>query len=181
MIFVLLYMEKVKIAIIGTHGVGKTTECLKLCYLLKIAGKDAKFIGEISRICPLPINENTTKDAEKWILYTQIAKELSELPKYDFVISDRGAIDNYCYYLNKFGKEEYLDLLVNEHSKTYDFIFKIPIGFVPEGLIEDGIRALDPVFQKDIDKLISSELKERNIPFYEYEGAEKALQIILGK
>lgn len=170
----------VKISLIGTHGVGKTTIGYELAGLLKKAGKDTNFIGEVSRICPLPINEKTTKEAQQWILYTQIAKELEGSSKYNYIISDRGVIDNYCYYINKFGKENYLDVLVNEHSKTYDFTFKIPIGFVPDGLIADGTRSIDPVFQKDIEDLIDFELKKRHIPFYQYQGSEQALKIILG-
>lgn len=53
-----------KIALIGTHGTGKTTLAYDIISKLKKKGIDADFLGEVARICPFPINEQTTKKSQ---------------------------------------------------------------------------------------------------------------------
>ena len=45
-----------KIAFIGTHGVGKTTLCYDLAALLKRQGLNVDVVKEVARLSPLPIN-----------------------------------------------------------------------------------------------------------------------------
>jgi len=47
-----------KIALIGTHGTGKTTLAHELTAESKKRGIHTEFLGELARECPLPINEN---------------------------------------------------------------------------------------------------------------------------
>jgi len=49
----------VKIAFIGTHGVGKTTLCYDLAAVLKRRGLDTDIVKEVARLSPLPINRKT--------------------------------------------------------------------------------------------------------------------------
>ena len=65
-----------KIAFIGTHGVGKTTLCYELAASLKKRDLSVELVREVARECPLPINRDTTLKAQSWILHTQIAREL---------------------------------------------------------------------------------------------------------
>ena len=65
-----------KFAFIGTHGVGKTTLCFELAALLKKRDRIVEMVHEVARFCPLPINRETTTDAQSWILHTEIAEEL---------------------------------------------------------------------------------------------------------
>jgi GTPase SAR1 family protein len=65
-----------KIALIGSHGVGKTTLCFGLAARLKERDISLDVVHEVARRCPLPINEETGVASESWILHTQIAEEL---------------------------------------------------------------------------------------------------------
>ena len=66
-----------KIALIGSHGVGKTTLCLGLAARLKARDIALDLVHEVARRCPLPINQETSVASESWILHTQIAEELN--------------------------------------------------------------------------------------------------------
>ena len=65
-----------KLALIGTHGVGKTTLCFELAARLKRRNLDVEIVREVARRCPLPINQQTTVRAQEWILLTQMALEI---------------------------------------------------------------------------------------------------------
>ena len=69
-----------KVAFIGTHGVGKTTLCYGLAARLKARDVALEIVHEVARRCPLPINEATTVAAQAWILHTQIGEELVAAP-----------------------------------------------------------------------------------------------------
>ena len=78
-----------KIAFIGTHGIGKTTLAYELCNELKKQHLDVGFIDEIARRCPFPINEGTSLEAQTWILATTIGRELELNKIYPNIICDR--------------------------------------------------------------------------------------------
>jgi molybdopterin-guanine dinucleotide biosynthesis protein len=54
----------VKVAFIGSHGVGKTTLCYDLASLLKRQGVNVDIVKEVARLSPLPINRQTSLDAQ---------------------------------------------------------------------------------------------------------------------
>ena len=66
----------VKVAFIGTHGVGKTTLCYDLAGALKRQGVHVDMVKEVARLSPLPINRKTSLEAQTWILMTQVAEEI---------------------------------------------------------------------------------------------------------
>ena len=84
--------RRLKIAFVGTHGVGKTTLCFDLAAQLKRLDLGVELVKEVARRCPLPINEQTTPDAQAWILHTQMAEELSAAASYEVVICDRSVL-----------------------------------------------------------------------------------------
>ena len=65
-----------KVALIGSHGVGKTTLSFELAARLKHRNLDVDVVREVARRCPLPINLETTLPAQQWILHTQIVEEI---------------------------------------------------------------------------------------------------------
>ena len=71
---------RLKVAFVGTHGVGKTTLCFELAAQLKRLDLGVDIVKEVARRCPLPINAVTTYDAQAWILHTQIAEEIAAAP-----------------------------------------------------------------------------------------------------
>lgn len=168
-----------KIAFIGTHGCGKTTLVYELCSELKKKDFQVGHLEEIARSCPLPINEQTTKDAQIWILATTIAKEIELLNRYKHIVCDRAAIDNYVYYYYKFGHDETLLNLVKAWTNTYDFLFKVPIN--REYIRPDKARALDPDFQKDIDEKLDALLKETKTPHHHFKSLKDCVDLILEK
>ena len=143
--------HRLKLAFVGTHGVGKTTLCFDLASQLKRFDLGVELVKEVARRCPLPINEETTPDAQAWILHTQIAEELAAAASYEVVICDRSVLDNYAYLVARVGRRPELDALVGSWIRTYDALFKVPVLETPSF---DGTRAVSPTFQMEIDAVI---------------------------
>ncbi len=144
--------HRLKLAFVGTHGVGKTTLCFDLAAQLKRLDLGVEIVKEVARRCPLPINEQTTPDAQAWILHTQIAEEIAAAAAYDAVICDRSVLDNYAYLVARIGRRPELDALVGSWIGTYDSLFKVPVLATPSF---DGTRAVSPSFQMEIDAVIN--------------------------
>lgn len=142
---------RLKIAFVGTHGVGKTTLCFDLASQLKRLDLGVELVKEVARRCPLPINEETTPAAQAWILHTQIAEELEAQSIYEVVICDRSVLDNYAYLVARVGRQPELDPLVGSWIRSYDALFKVPVISLPS---YDGTRAVSPTFQVEIDGVI---------------------------
>ena len=140
-----------KVAFIGTHGVGKTTLCFELAAHLKRLDLGVELVKEVARRCPLPINEETTLDAQTWILHTQVAEEIAASAQYEVVVCDRSVLDNYAYLVARAGRHPALDGLVGEWIRGYDTLFKVPVTSAPSF---DGTRAVSRAFQLEIDATI---------------------------
>ena len=151
-----------KIAFIGTHGVGKTTLCFELAALLKKRDKVVEMVREVARFCPLPINRDTTVAAQSWILHTEIAEELAAEGKAEIVICDRSVLDNYCYLLQT-GKHPMLEPLVKWWTTSYQLLIKVPIV---GSLQFDGLRDVDSAFQRTVDETIDRVLDEWAFPVH---------------
>lgn len=149
-----------KIAFIGTHGVGKTTLCFELAALLKKRDRSVEMVREVARFCPLPINRETTIPAQSWILHTEIAEEIVAAHKAEIVICDRSVLDNFCYLLYA-GKAPALEPLVRWWTTTYGLLIKVPVVSDP---MFDGLRDVDVTFQRAIDAKIEEVLKDWGFP-----------------
>jgi len=66
--------KELKLALIGTHGVGKTTLAYELCSLLKKADHNVELVTEVARQSPFPVNAATTLEGQLWILHAQIPR-----------------------------------------------------------------------------------------------------------
>lgn len=140
--------RRLKVAFVGTHGVGKTTLCFDLASQLKRLDLGVDLVKEVARRCPLPINEETTLDAQEWILHTQVAEEIAAQAMYEVVICDRSVLDNYAYLVTRVGRRPSLDALVGDWIEGYDALFKVPVIEAPSF---DGKRAVSRSFQMEID------------------------------
>jgi len=149
-----------KIAFIGSHGVGKTTACYGLAARLKARDIALDVVHEVARRCPLPINEETGVASESWILHTQIGEEVIAQARYPVVICDRSILDNYVYLLLAAGPQKGLEPLIDYWMDTYDLLVHIPVVEEPSA---DGVRAVDPQFQRAIDERLADELASRGL------------------
>lgn len=149
-----------KVAFIGSHGVGKTTLCYGLAAGLKSRDVTLEVVREVARRSPLPINQFTSVASQAWILHTQIAEELAADAHNGVVICDRSVLDNYVYMLVAAGPQEPLEPLVDHWMTTYDLLLHVPIIEAPSA---DGIRALEPAFQRAVDDRLLTELKRRGL------------------
>ena len=146
-----------KIAFIGTHGVGKTTLCYELAANLKRLDLSVDLVKEVARRCPLPINRDTTNDAQQWILHRQIAEEIELEPAFDVIVCDRAIIDNYAYLVNASGRQPSLENLIKHWMGTYHLLVKVPVVAPPR---YDGTRDVSVEFQLAVDGIIDGLLAE---------------------
>lgn len=167
--------EMKKIAFIGTHGTRKTTYSHGLAYYLKTQGINADLLYEVARKSPLPINEDRTPSTQRWILHTQIAEELAfEKQEIDALVCDRSVLDNYAYFVEKFGRDVALDAIVKSHVKTYDLLIKVPI--TRDQIDDDGIRSTDKDFQRRIDETVDILLKSFGVIVVPFENIDQIVK-----
>src|SRR5258708_39159150 len=108
-----------KVAFIGTHGVGKTTLCYDLASLLKRQDVNVDMVKEVARLSPLPINRQTSIEAQTWILMTQVAEEIKSASQHAGVVCDRSVLDNYAYLARAWGRQKPIEPFV-AHGMTTD-------------------------------------------------------------
>jgi nicotinamide riboside kinase len=149
-----------KVAFIGTHGVGKTTLCYDVASLLKKRGVNVDVVKEVARMSPLPVNRKTSLESQTWILATQVAEEIRASAHSPLVICDRSALDNYAYMALACGRQKPVERFVDWWMKTYDLLFKVPaLGRASP----DGFRDTDEFFVGAIDELVDRLLAERKL------------------
>lgn len=168
-----------KIAFIGTHGIGKTTLTYELCTRLKKLDMDVGYIEELARRCPFPINEGTSLEAQTWILTMTITKEIEFTKVYQHIICDRSALDNYAYLYNKFGHVPALYDLAKYWVRTYDLLIKVSIN--EQYLKPDGVRSVDRNFQSVIDRRIDELLVDTQTPYTPYTDMDSLVRVVLSK
>jgi len=151
--------QPLKLALIGTHGVGKTTLAYEICALLKKADHNVELVTEVVRRSPFPVNEGTTVEGQLWILHTQIAKELAASSRATHQICDRSVLDTYCYLVNKFGRQSQFEQWLAWWMESYSLLVFVPP--MADGIPPDGFRSENLEFQERIHELIAEML---NVP-----------------
>ena len=157
-----------KIAFIGTHGVGKTTLCHDLVATLRRSGINADMVREVARLSPLPINRQTSLDAQTWILVTQVGEEIRSASQHDVVVCDRSALDNYAYLARACGRQPAIEAFVDHWMSLYDVLFKVPITGIA---LPDGVRDVDETFVREIDVMVDALLAEKGIAHHRLDPA----------
>ncbi len=175
-------MATKKIAIIGSHFVGKTSLIKKLSNHLEKMGYNVGIINEVVRDCPYPINEMATIEAQNWILEEQKRRETNVEDKHDIILMDRGVIDNFAYWervAEKILDEEELmkkEKEVFEHSKSYDLIIFLH-PFDSTKIKDDKFRSVDPGWRMEMHGRISKTIERfkaaYNTPVFVVDGSEK--------
>lgn len=149
-----------KVAFIGTHGVGKTTLCYDLASVLKRQGVDVDMVKEVARLSPLPVNRKTSLESQTWILTTQVAEEIRSASRHQVVVCDRSVLDNYAYLMLACGRQKAIERFVDYWMRTYTLLFKVPISGAAS---PDGFRDLDEFFMRSIDQLVDQLLDEKRL------------------
>jgi nicotinamide riboside kinase len=147
-----------KIALIGSHGVGKTTLCFELAARLKRRNVDVEIVREVARRCPLPINQDTTLSAQEWILHSQMMMEIEAAASHEAVLCDRSVLDNYCYMVHAAGAQKIWERVLDYWLRTYDTLIHVPTWVRPT---YDGVRAVDAGFQEQIELLLEGMVTAR--------------------
>lgn len=142
-----------KVALIGTHGTGKTSIIKKIVETTNLCS-----INEIARGFDMNTSDmGEYKIYQRKILAEQIKKEIELILLCGNFISDRSTIDNMAYYLlkckdvtTKYERERYCKIAI-ENAQKYSHLFYIPIEFELE---DDEFRFLDKKFQQQVDEEI---------------------------
>jgi thymidylate kinase len=153
--------RKIKLGFIGTHGVGKTTLCYDVASVLKKEGVNVDVVKEVARHSPLPVNRQTSLEAQVWILTTQVAEEIRSASRYDVVVCDRSVLDNYAYLVLACGEVPSLVPFIEHWLTTYDLLFKVPIVGLAAA---DGFRDTDAEFLHAVDRAVDRLLERWQVP-----------------
>lgn len=149
--------EMKKIAIVGSHGVGKSILSQHLMTYLHKNNLKAKLVSEIVRACPLPIHGGQTPETTLWIVAAQLKAELEACnEKVDYVICDRSAFDPlvyHCYFSLETLNQKLCDF-TEDYLKTYD---KLVLVRPSNKAIEaDGFRDTNKMTQYEINDIFTS-------------------------
>jgi len=148
---------RAKIAVVGSHGIRKTTAVLSIAATVQRAGHSVELGREVVRDNPLGINEAATGESQLWVLVSQIRQELQLAPKADVLVTDRGVMDNFAYYLRACGGRDVYDVepLVRRWSATYDLVLRL-VPDIP--LQADGVRSTSDGFRDEIEAILDEVL-----------------------
>jgi nicotinamide riboside kinase len=150
-----------KIAITGTHGVGKTTLAHQICVALKERNVNVTIIEEKARSCPFPINESASTDTEVWMVHSQIRAELqAKAKKYEAAVIDRCSLDAIVYWHDRNTPHAYFELLRNaaiQWVKTeYDQIILIEPSSDTDHFAVDAVRDSSIIYRNRIRDVFRS-------------------------
>lgn len=134
---------------------------------MKKLGHNVELVTEIARRSPFAVNEATTLEGQLWILHAQIAAELEAAQRAPAVICDRAVLDNYCYLVNKCGRQPALEPWLEQWLTTYTLLVGVPLVDKPifaetfrQPVLADGFRATDEAFRRRIEVLLKDLLSE---------------------
>ena len=149
--------RRAKIAFVGSHGIRKTTAAYAFAHTIQRAGRSVEFGREVVRDNPLGINETATGEAQLWVLVSQVRQELELAPKAEVLVTDRGVVDNYAYYLRACGGTDRFDIepLVRNWGATYDLVVRLTPDIE---LRPDGIRTTSIAFRELIEGILDTVL-----------------------
>lgn len=146
-----------KIAFVGSHGIRKTTAAHAFAGTLQRAGRSVEYGREVVRDNPLGINESATGEAQLWVLVSQVRQELELAPKAEILVTDRGVMDNFAYYLRACGRKDpfQIEPFVRAWSATYDLVVRL----LPDiALSADGVRSTNDAFRGEIEQILDEAL-----------------------
>jgi nicotinamide riboside kinase len=141
------------IAVIGSHGVRKSTAVAGIAAACARLGFRVATLGEVIRTSPLGHNEAATPAAQLWVILTQVAREIEAGAGIDVLVTDRSVVDNYAYYRRAAGDDDPFGVepLVRRWASGYARHLRL-LPDVP--LVADGFRSPAPAFRDEIEALL---------------------------
>lgn len=180
-----------RVALVGAHGVGKTTLLKSLEKSLEHEGLAARLMPEIPRMICDAVRDATffrrgknTLLKQTAIIVGQLVMEGQPPRSQGLLLCDRTVVDHWAYTRALFRSElqglaemaAFEDML-QRHCNCYNCVYYIPIEFGPH---DDGTREADPAFQRDIDSEIIGLLNAWKVLFVTVTGSvEKRTTTVL--
>ena len=151
------WQRHAKIAFIGSHGIRKTTAAHAFAHAIQRAGRSAEYGREVVRDNPLGFNEGATGEAQLWVLVSQVRQELELARKAEVLVTDRGVMDNFAYYLraNAMADPFAVEPLVRAWSATYDLVVRLTPDIE---LRADGVRSTNDTFRDEVEAILDARL-----------------------
>jgi hypothetical protein len=145
----------IKICIIGSHGLGKSTSVLKCAHELKklyhtkSIGVINENVKEVTRLT----KELNNSNFQKLGILDYVKKELESEGLYDILVSDRTAFDILVYglYFNVEIPTEYQELAMSNLNTFTKVIFLRPDNY-EQAIIDDGFRFTNIEERNEIDR-----------------------------
>lgn len=172
-----------KIAIIGSHGVGKTSIAQGAKARLEQEGYRVEFLGELARQCPFQLNEESDFNAQFFMISGQVNEENKiAIKEPDIVITDRCILDSLIYW--RWIRDKKKKELANHPEKEAKLCDLEKKDKVLESIVKSWIDTYDAfIYVKVKDETWNSRDQKdgvRNPRFGWYkdicEGFEKALK-----
>lgn len=151
-----------KIALIGTHGTGKTTLAKEISKRLNIPYIPETAV-EVNEMLGLPLYPNSTAETQFVIFINQLMKEYT----YDEGVFDRCLLDNIAYSSAQDLNEDIIDAMANiarVMAKKFDFIFLVTR--FTEKIEDNGYRDTGLLGQMDIEHIILILLQSLDLKYY---------------
>ncbi|MCX6317289.1 MAG: ATP-binding protein [Bacteroidetes bacterium] len=165
-----------RIAVTGTHSVGKTTFINDLIAHFQNEGKKVTLINEVARDLIKKGFKITPLTEYGIVHYMKSYLELERNAKGKLIISDRSLLDLLSYITvdqSPSIRSAYLDLIhevwLMEKSR-FDMYFYIPVEF---GLTQDGSRSSDEKYRLAVDKQIVDFLQQFDLKYVTIKGNRK--------
>lgn len=156
--------KSIKIGVLGTHGVGKTTLALDLGQQIQKTGKfSVSVLTELARECPYPMGVNQSEEATNWLISRQISRELELSRNASLLICDRTSLDALIYTeasrkaANRADSERLplMERAAHDWLDSYDMLIWIRPS---EMLVDDGFRMIDHGFRDEVDSFFAKHL-----------------------
>lgn len=177
-----LRIPQLKVAVVGTHGTGKTTLCTELGQRLRSQGLSVTELEEVPRrICLQQHDSNFFKRSNNNVL-RQLTLLVAQLIEEEFamqkptrvVICDRSLLDHWAYSLQLFrsdlvaaGVDEVVQSKVAKHCLTYNLVLYLPPEIDFNG---DDVRENDTEFRSHVDDRLKSLLESLSINYHTISG-----------
>lgn len=175
-----------KIAIIGTHGSGKTTIVFELISELKKRGISVNLAEEVARTSHYLIANEVIPEMQMDLFGKQISKEMEMLRNCDLLVCDRSIIDILVYtkifFKNRNDEKvfHYIKAMQNfaaDYVFTYDFIFRTT-GIYNIDNIKDFFRPKERELQYEAHNKIGEELVSLGVKYFDI-PSDKPVEAIL--